>query len=149
MDSDIVLARYAELKNKLREGLKVELREISGEGDGAGGPRKSVKNVQDASEKKPPKAATAEKRPPKVDTTDYFELVYECIHTRASFLNVISLNSLSSVEPDIDLAILQALLKGNKNINIIFLINRKLFLQLRSVLIRIRQVINENVNNFI
>jgi hypothetical protein len=45
-----------------------------------------------------------------VDKTDYFELVYECIHTRNNFLNVISLNSRNPVEPDIDLVILQALL---------------------------------------
>jgi hypothetical protein len=48
------------------------------------------------------------------DTTDYFELVYECIHTRTIFLNVISLNSRNPVEPDIDLVILHALLKGKK-----------------------------------
>jgi hypothetical protein len=50
-----------------------------------------------------------------VDTTDYFELVYECIHTRPNFLNIISLNSRNPVEPDIDLVILQALLNGKKS----------------------------------
>lgn len=49
-----------------------------------------------------------------VDKTDYFELVYECIHTRNNFLNIISLNSRNPVEPDIDLVILQALLIGKK-----------------------------------
>jgi hypothetical protein len=49
---------------------------------------------------------------PHDDTNDYFELVYECIHTRINFLNIVSLNAQSPVEPDIDLAILHALLKG-------------------------------------
>jgi hypothetical protein len=52
--------------------------------------------------------------------TDYFELVYECIDTRINFLNIVSLNARSPVEPDIDLAILRALLNGKKsNINIV------------------------------
>ena len=50
--------------------------------------------------------------PSRVDNTDYFELVYECIDTRKIFLNIVSLTARNPVEPDIDLAILQALLNG-------------------------------------
>ena len=46
------------------------------------------------------------------DGIDYFQLVYECIHTRRVFLNFIDLKVHSHIEPDLDLAILQALLKG-------------------------------------
>jgi hypothetical protein len=45
----------------------------------------------------------------------YFELVYECVHIRMDLLNVISVNSENPVEPDIDLIILQAVLKGKMN----------------------------------
>ncbi len=48
------------------------------------------------------------------DEIDYFELIYECIETRNIFLNFIDLKVHSYVEPDIDLAILQALLNGNE-----------------------------------
>ncbi len=102
MDPDLVSGRYSELKNKLREELKVELLEISGVGDVSDG------NVGKTLRKN-------DKKPRAVDATDYFELVYECINTRINFLNVVSLNSRSPVEPDIDLAILQALLKGKTN----------------------------------
>ncbi|CAF3941979.1 unnamed protein product [Rotaria sp. Silwood2] len=98
------LRRFEELKNKLREALKQELCAISGAGDGSDDGRSKKAS------KTPATAGEAEKR--KVDTTDYFELVYECIHTQPNFLNIISLNSRSSVEPDIDLAILEALLKA-------------------------------------
>ncbi len=97
--------RYDELKNKLREELKEELRAISGDtaAPTAGkAPRKTLPNTTDNTKTRA------------VDKTDYFELVYECIHTRNNFLNVISLNSRNPVEPDIDLVILQALLTGKK-----------------------------------
>ncbi|CAF1106758.1 unnamed protein product, partial [Didymodactylos carnosus] len=42
----------------------------------------------------------------------YFELIYECVDQRFQFLNIISLNLRSPREPDIDLAILQALLNA-------------------------------------
>lgn len=102
MDPDLVSGRYSELKNKLREELKVELLKISGVGDVSDG------NVGKTLRKN-------DKKPRAVDETDYFELVYECINTRINFLNVVSLNSRSPAEPDIDLAILHALLKGKTN----------------------------------
>jgi hypothetical protein len=108
MEPSTVLKRYEELKNKLREDLKGEVRGISGAGDAAGDGKTARKNTLTKGETKP--------RP--VDTTDYFELVYECIHTRTHFLNIVSLNSRSPVEPDIDLAILQALLNGKEKIYI-------------------------------
>jgi hypothetical protein len=106
MEPNTLFKRYHELKNKLREDLKAEVRGISGAGDasGAGDDKIPRKNTLTKGETKP--------RP--VDTTDYFELVYECIDTRIHFLNIVSLNSRSPVEPDIDLAILQALLNGKE-----------------------------------
>ena len=103
-DPDIIAKRFDELKNKLREELKEELQAISGAAD----PSTSTAN------KTPKKSATTtpDKSARVVDTTDYFELVYECIHKRQRFLNIISLNSRNPVEPDIDLVILQALLNG-------------------------------------
>ncbi len=97
MDPTIVSKRYDELKKKLYDEVKDELNAISGV-------RPSRKSIHLISEKKPRTT----------DATDYFELVYECINTRINFLNVVSLNSRSNAEPDIDLAILQALLNGKK-----------------------------------
>jgi hypothetical protein len=97
LDPTIVSKRYDELKNKLHDEVKNELNAISGV-------RPSHKSIHLISEKKPRTT----------DATDYFELVYECINTRINFLNVISLNSRSNAEPDIDLAILQALLNGKE-----------------------------------
>jgi hypothetical protein len=108
LDASTVARRVDELKNKLRDELREELRGISGEG--AGAPRTSRKSV--------PTATNAKARAD--DPTDYFELVYECVHTRPNFLNIISLNSRTSVEPDIDLAILQALLNGKINYFVLF-----------------------------
>ncbi len=48
------------------------------------------------------------------DEIDYFELIYECIEKRNLFLNFIDLKVHNHIEPDIDLAILQALLNGNE-----------------------------------
>ncbi|CAF1369223.1 unnamed protein product, partial [Rotaria sordida] len=103
LDVPTILRRYDELKNRLREDLKEELRAISGAGDrlGAGGGKK-MQNLTIAGESKQRKE----------DSVDYFSLVYECIDTRTNFLNIISLHSRSPVEPDIDLAILQALLNA-------------------------------------
>ena len=98
MNSDALAKRHEELKNKLRQELKNEILEISGAGDGATG-KGTRKN---------------EKKPRATDETDYFELVYECIDKRINFLNVVSLDSRILVEPDIDLAILQALLRGDE-----------------------------------
>lgn len=77
-----------DLKNKLREELNEDLSAFTGDG-----------NTQKAGGRS-------------ADTTDYFDLVFECVDKRMNFLNVISLNSRNPVEPDIDLAILQALLNG-------------------------------------
>ncbi|CAF4614262.1 unnamed protein product [Rotaria sp. Silwood1] len=83
-----------ELKIRLREELKDDLRVISGSAD---------------------TPIAADTKPHPDDKDDYFELVYECFHKRRHFLNVISLNSRYPVEPDIDLAILQALLNATSN----------------------------------
>jgi hypothetical protein len=103
-DPNILLKRNDEIKNKLHEELKDELRAISSAGDAP-----AAKPLH----KSP--ATTADKKPRVVDSTDYFELVYECLQTRRNFLNIISLNSRNPVEPDIDLVILQALLNGKKS----------------------------------
>lgn len=91
------------MKKKLREELADELREIGGD--------TSAPTAAKAA-RKPPGPTTEPGKTRAVDKTDYFELVYECVHTRTNFLNVISLNSRNPVEPDIDLVILQALLNG-------------------------------------
>ena len=108
-DSSAALKSLEELKNKLREELKLELRAISG----------AVDTVPSSADKPGRKnnAGKADTGARGVDTTDYFELVFECIDTRTNFLNVISLNSRSPVEPDIDLVILQALLNGEREEN--------------------------------
>ncbi len=108
LDPNIVLKRTEELKNKLREELKDELGGISGANEAATPHSKTARRNT---------AATTDNNPRVVDTTDYFELVYECIHTRNNFLNPISLNSRSPVDPDIDLVILQALLNGKRKSN--------------------------------
>lgn len=110
MEPSVLLRRYEELKSRLREDLKDELAAISGAGDAAAA----------GTTKAPRKSAAGGKADSKardVDKTDYFALVYECIDTRPNFLNVISLNSRSPVEPDIDLVILQALLNGKQKRN--------------------------------
>ncbi|CAF2711036.1 unnamed protein product [Rotaria sp. Silwood2] len=94
IDPNILKKRYDDLKSKLREELKDELRAISGSTD--------TPNPTDN------KARS-------IDTTDYFQLVYDCVHTRTNFLNVISLNSRHTGEPDIDLVILQALLNATSD----------------------------------
>ncbi len=104
-DPNIVLKRFDDLKHKLREELKAELRAISGVIETIPGTNKPARR---------PLGSTTDNNTRVVDTTDYFELVYECIHTRPNFLNIISLNSRNPVEPDIDLVILQALLNGKK-----------------------------------
>jgi len=108
LDPIILARRCNELKNKLRDELREEINEINGVGD-----------VTRANLAKAPRRnalTTSEKKARTTDTIDYFELVYECIDTRINFLNVVSLNSRSPVDPDIDIAILQALLNGkNKN----------------------------------
>ncbi|CAF0985618.1 unnamed protein product, partial [Rotaria sordida] len=96
IDPVILTKRYDELKIKLREELKEELRAISGSNE---------------------RPRTTDNSAHSVDKTDYFELVYECIHTRRNFLNVISLSSHQSVEPDIDLVILQTLLNATSGID--------------------------------
>jgi hypothetical protein len=106
MDTNNVLKRYDELKNKVRDELKDELRAINGGGESA------TTGISKGQQKAGTKA---DKPKHAVDTTDYFELVYECIHTRKNFLNIISLNSRSPFEPDIDLVILQALLNGRNH----------------------------------
>ena len=88
VEPDISEKRHADFKQKLREEVKEELgRTLQGAGD----------------------------NPTRVDTTDYFDLVYQCLQKRINFLNVITLNSRNPVEPDIDLVILQALLNGKDN----------------------------------
>ncbi|CAF1365162.1 unnamed protein product, partial [Rotaria sordida] len=89
------LAKYNdELKLKLREDLKDELLSINGPVD---------------------IPVTPDHHGHHTDNKDNFELVYECIHTRRNFLHIISFSSRHLVEPDIDLAILQALLKATSD----------------------------------
>ncbi|CAF4180717.1 unnamed protein product, partial [Rotaria sordida] len=94
IDSDTLAKYYDELKIKLREDLKDELLSINGPVD---------------------IPATPDNHAHLTDNKDNFELVYECIHTRRNFLHIISLSSRHLVEPDIDLAILQALLKATSD----------------------------------
>jgi hypothetical protein len=104
LDPANLLRRYEELKHKLREELKEDLREISGTADGS--KSSAGKGVPKNSSGKPNAPANP------TDSTDYFELVYQCIDTRTNFLNIVCLKPRTSVEPDIDVAILQALLNG-------------------------------------
>ena len=83
LEPNVLSRRHDELKTKLREELKDELRVIS-----------------------------ADQLPQTANQIDYFELVYQCIHTRINFVNVISKDIRDSIELDIDRAILEALLNG-------------------------------------
>ena len=112
MEPSALLKRYDDLKTRLREDLKEELAAISGAVDTGAAAAAGEKTLR-----KSGAHAKADHKVRDVDTTDYFALVYECIDTRTNFLNVISLNSRSPVEPDIDLVILQALLNGKKENN--------------------------------
>lgn len=93
-----------DLRKRLREELKEDLRAISGGGDTVTPTGQKPSRQQDTTSKNTTTQSA--------DKIDHFELVFECIHTRPNFLNIISLSSSNSVEPDIDLVILQALLKG-------------------------------------
>jgi hypothetical protein len=53
-------------------------------------------------------------------TIDYFQLIYECIETHQIFLNFVDFKTRSQVEPDVDLAILQAILTGKRHSLILF-----------------------------
>lgn len=46
---------------------------------------------------------------------DYFELIYECIDKQYIFLNFIDVKVHTSIELDVDLVILEALLNGKTN----------------------------------
>ncbi|CAF4855404.1 unnamed protein product [Rotaria sp. Silwood1] len=94
IDPDTLAKHYDELKIRLREDLKDELLSINGPVD---------------------THVTTDHHEHHTDDKDNFDLVYECIHTRRNFLNIISLSSRHMVEPDIDLAILQALLKATSD----------------------------------
>ncbi|CAF2960103.1 unnamed protein product [Rotaria sp. Silwood2] len=94
IDPDTLAKHYNELKIRLREDLKDELLSINGSAD---------------------THVTTDHHEHRTDDKDNFDLVYECIHTRRNFLNIISLSSRHLVEPDIDLAILQALLKATSD----------------------------------
>ncbi len=45
---------------------------------------------------------------------DYFQLIYECVETRSIYLNFFDFQVHSLTGNDVDSAILQALLKGNR-----------------------------------
>ncbi|CAF4221594.1 unnamed protein product, partial [Rotaria sordida] len=94
IDSDILAKYYDELKIRLREDLNDELLSING----------SVNTY-----------VTTDHHAHCTDDKNNFELVYECICIRRNFLNIISLSLHHLVEPDIDLAILQALLKATSD----------------------------------
>ncbi len=74
------------IKNKIRQKVQILLNEINSI---------SSKNI-------------LEERKIKID---YFQLIYECIETHEIFLNFVNLKlTRSQVEPDVDWAILKALL---------------------------------------
>ncbi|CAF2799267.1 unnamed protein product [Rotaria sp. Silwood2] len=81
-ESDFSPEQKEQIKNKLREKLKINNNEIN--------QTISSENVE----------------------TDYFELIYECIETRKILLNIINFNTHSLIEADMDLAILQVLLNA-------------------------------------
>ena len=92
----------------MREALNEELTDIIGEG--------GAKREETAGQKLGMKQK--DERPPRSpDTRDYFQMVFECVHTRHNFLNIITLDARNPVEPDIDLAILRALLNGKPSIH--------------------------------
>ncbi|CAF2820727.1 unnamed protein product [Rotaria sp. Silwood2] len=78
-------SRDEEIKNKLREELKDAVYAIDGPSD--------------------PSTPTNKRN-------DSFELVYECLHKRRNFLNIINLYSRDSIELDFDLIILKVLLNA-------------------------------------
>lgn len=97
LDPNTLLQRYDTLKKSLRRDLEEDLKNIHGDQNSANA------------------AHTSEKTDGVSERAACFELVYECIHTKHNFLNIITLDSRNPVEPDIDLAILRALLSGEKN----------------------------------
>ncbi|CAF3786458.1 unnamed protein product [Rotaria sp. Silwood1] len=97
-------SRAENIKKQLREALNKELCEID-----------PVTNVSQASKNKNTSKKLTSKMETKsqeVDSIDCFESVYRCVTQRLKFLNIVSLNAKGPVEPDIDLAILKALLKA-------------------------------------
>ncbi|CAF3537706.1 unnamed protein product [Rotaria sp. Silwood1] len=104
MTPEAIKKHHDNIENKLRDDLKQELAYINGVRDGG---NTSSSNKFQKGGKTEGKTKSRE-----ADTTDYFALIYECIHTRTNFLNIVSLNSRSPIEPDIDLAVLLALLKA-------------------------------------
>ncbi|CAF4102270.1 unnamed protein product, partial [Rotaria magnacalcarata] len=109
-----------ELRYKLQEALKDIISEISGET--AAKPGKKAQ--------KP----TVESKRPESETVDYFELVYECVVERRNFLSVVSLNPRDPVEPDIDVAILKALLNATPSSESIKTYNSRKYEQFRLAL---------------
>ncbi|CAF3978895.1 unnamed protein product [Rotaria magnacalcarata] len=109
-----------ELRYKLQEALKDIISEISGETTAKPG-------------KKAQKLRVESKRRESV-TVDYFELVYECVVERRNFLSVVSLNPRDPVEPDIDVAILKALLNATSSSESIKTYNSRKYEQFRLAL---------------
>jgi hypothetical protein len=81
-DSSSITEKNEQIKNKLREKLRII-------------DTGSCINLSDENNRK-----------------NYFELIYECIETRSIFLNFIDMKVHNHAVPDLDLAILQALLNG-------------------------------------
>ncbi|CAF5148161.1 unnamed protein product, partial [Rotaria magnacalcarata] len=77
---------------------------------------------------------TVESKRPESETVDYFELVYECVVERRNFLSVVSLNPRDPVEPDIDVAILKALLNATSSSESIKTYNSRKYEQFRLAL---------------
>ncbi|CAM4879980.1 unnamed protein product [Rotaria socialis] len=109
-----------ELRNKLQKALKDIISDISGESGAKSG-------------KKAQKPAVELKQRESV-TVDYFELVYECVVTRRNFLSVVSLNPRDPVEPDIDVAILKALLNATSSSESVTTCNNRKYEQFRLAL---------------
>lgn len=103
-NSNAILKNKDEIKNKLREDLRDKVTEISRAGDGA--------DASNENKETKTKNSTDQTKQTQRTTIDYFELVYQCIEKRRNFLNVVRLNAHNPVEPDIDEAILKALLNG-------------------------------------
>ena len=98
MDPNTLAQRNEQLKRSLRLDLDEDLKGIYAE-------RNPPVHTQEVTRKA-------------ADTSEhmtYFELVYECVHTRYNYINVVTVDRRNPVEPDIDLAILRALLNGNRN----------------------------------
>jgi hypothetical protein len=85
-----LLEKNKRIKNKIRQKVQIMLNELSS--------IPSTNLLEDEN----------------IKTIDYFQLIYECVERHKIFLNFVDFKTRSQLEPDLDLAILQAILIGNK-----------------------------------